>query len=79
LSIIFELILKKQPIRTLHPIFKEVELNKNNFEDLNKPFLLVKDTFKNTFKKTIKEKYEEKILESHHLVLYKFYKFLVST
>jgi PHP family Zn ribbon phosphoesterase len=29
-------------------IFKEVELNKNNFED---------------FKKTIKEKYEEKILE----------------
>jgi hypothetical protein len=25
-------------------IFKEVELNKNNFEDLNKPFLLVKDT-----------------------------------
>jgi hypothetical protein len=44
-------------------IFKEVELNKNNFEDFNKPFLLVKDTFKNTFKKTIKEKYEEKILE----------------
>jgi hypothetical protein len=44
-------------------IFKEVELNKNNFEDFNKPFLLVKDTFKNTFKKTIKEKYEERILE----------------
>ena len=40
-------------------IFKEV----NNFEDFNKPFLLVKDTFKNTFKKIIKEKYEEKILE----------------
>ena len=36
-------------------------LNKNNFEDLNKPFLLVKDTFKNTFKTTKKEKYEEKI------------------
>jgi hypothetical protein len=33
------------------------------FEDFNKPFLLVKDTFRNTFKKTIKEKYEEKILE----------------
>jgi hypothetical protein len=31
-------------------IFKEVELNKNNFEDFSKPFLLVKDTFKNTFK-----------------------------
>jgi dTDP-4-dehydrorhamnose reductase len=44
-------------------IFKEVELNKNNFEDFNKPFLLVKDTFKNTFKEIIKEKYEEKILE----------------
>lgn len=41
-------------------IFKEVELNKNNFEDFNKPFLLVKDTFKNTFKKTIKEKYLKK-------------------
>jgi dTDP-4-dehydrorhamnose reductase len=34
-------------------IFKEVEHNKNNFEDFNKPFLLVKDTFKNMFKKTI--------------------------
>ena len=44
-------------------IFKEVELNKNNFEDFSKPFLLVKDTFKNRFKKTIKEKHEEKILE----------------
>ena len=43
-------------------IFKEVELNKNNFEDFNKPVLVVKDTFKNTFKKTIKEKYEERIL-----------------
>jgi hypothetical protein len=32
-------------------IFKEVELNKNYFEDFNKPFLLVRDTFKNTFKK----------------------------
>ena len=41
-------------------IFKEVELNKNNFENFNKPFLLVKDTFKNTFKKTIKEKYLKK-------------------
>jgi Gpi18-like mannosyltransferase len=41
-------------------IFKEVELNKNNFEDFNKPFLLVKDTFKNMFKKTIKEKYLKK-------------------
>jgi dTDP-4-dehydrorhamnose reductase len=38
-------------------IFKEVELNKNNFEDFNKPFLLVKDTFKNTFKKNIKENF----------------------
>ena len=43
--------------------FKKVELNKNNFEDFNKPFLLVKDTFKNTFKKAMKENYEEKILE----------------
>jgi dTDP-4-dehydrorhamnose reductase len=41
-------------------IFKEVELNKNNFEDFSKPFLLVKDTFKNTLKKTIKEKYLKK-------------------
>ena len=39
------------------------KFKKNNFEDFNKPFLLVKDTFKNTFKKTMKEKYEEKILE----------------
>jgi hypothetical protein len=38
-------------------IFKEVELNKNNFEDFNQSFLFVKDTFKITFKKTIKEKY----------------------
>jgi hypothetical protein len=37
-------------------IFKEVELNKNNFEDFNKPFLLVKNTFKNTFKKNYKSK-----------------------
>jgi hypothetical protein len=40
-------------------IFKEVELNKNNFEDFNKPFSLVKDTFKNTFKKTIEEIYSQ--------------------
>jgi hypothetical protein len=42
-------------------IFKEVELNKNNFEDFNNAFFLVKDTSKNTFKKniTVKEKYEE--------------------
>jgi dTDP-4-dehydrorhamnose reductase len=54
-------------------IFKEVELNKNNFEDFNQPFLFVKDTFKNTFKKTIKEKYEEKISnldDSSKLFLY---------
>ena len=46
-------------------IFKEVELNKNNFEDFNNAFFLVKDTFKNTLKKNIpvKEKYEENILE----------------
>ena len=37
-------------------IFKEVELNKNNFENFNKPFLLVKDTLKNTFKKNYKRK-----------------------
>jgi hypothetical protein len=36
-------------------IFK-VELNKNNCEDFNKPFLLVKDTFENTFKKNYKRK-----------------------
>ena len=36
--------------------FKEVELNKNNCEDFNKPFLLVKDTFENTFKKNYKRK-----------------------
>jgi dTDP-4-dehydrorhamnose reductase len=42
-------------------IFKEVELNKNNFEDFNKSFLLVKDTFKNMFKKNIKEKYLKNI------------------
>ena len=44
-----------------------------NFEDFNKPFLLVKDTFKNTFKKNIKEKYEEKISnldDSSKLFLY---------
>jgi hypothetical protein len=34
----------------------------NRSQKVNKPFLLVKDTFKNTFKKTIKEKYEEKIM-----------------
>jgi hypothetical protein len=54
-------------------IVKEVELNKNNFEDFNQPFLFVKDTFKNTFKKTIKEKYEEKISnldDSSKLFLY---------
>jgi Gpi18-like mannosyltransferase len=28
-------------------IFKEVELNKNNFEDFNKPFLLVKEKISN--------------------------------
>jgi hypothetical protein len=46
-------------------IFKEVDLNKNNFEDFNNAFFLVKDTFKNTLKKNIpvKEKYEENILE----------------
>ena len=37
-------------------ILKEVELNKNNFEDFNKPFLLVENTFKNTFKKKYKRK-----------------------
>ena len=37
-------------------IFKEVELNKNNFEDFNKPVLLVKDTLQNTFKKNYKRK-----------------------
>ena len=36
-------------------IFK-VELNKNNCEEFNKPFLLVKDTFENTFKKNYKRK-----------------------
>ena len=36
--------------------FKEVELNKNNFEDFSKPFLLVKDTSKNSFKKNYKRK-----------------------
>ena len=46
-------------------IFKEVELNKNNFEDFNKPFLLVKDIFKNMFKKTIKEKYLKKFLNKY--------------
>ena len=39
---------------------KKQNLIKNNFEDFNKPFLFVKDTFKNTFKKTIKEKYLKK-------------------
>jgi Gpi18-like mannosyltransferase len=46
-------------------IFKEVEPNKNNFEDFNKPFLLVKDIFKNMFKKTIKEKYLKKFLNKY--------------
>ena len=46
-------------------IFKEVELNKNNFEDFNKPFLLVKDTFKNTFKKTIKKNMKKKYLKKY--------------
>jgi dTDP-4-dehydrorhamnose reductase len=46
-------------------IFKEVELNKNNFEDFNKPFLLVKDTFKNTFKKTMKKNMRKKYLKKY--------------
>ena len=46
-------------------IYKEVELNQNNFEDFNKPFLLVKDTYKNTFNKTIKEKYMKKYLKKY--------------
>jgi hypothetical protein len=46
-------------------IFKEVEFNTHNFEDFNKPFLLVKDTYKNTFNKTIKEKYLNKYLKKY--------------
>jgi Gpi18-like mannosyltransferase len=46
-------------------IFKEVELNKNNFEDFNKPFLLVKDTYKNTFYKTMREKFLKKYLKKY--------------
>ena len=42
-------------------IFKEVDLNKNNFEDFNKPFLLVKQSLSRIHLKIRLKNYKRKI------------------